>query len=270
VRKVVTLTTDFGLSDPFVGIMKGVMLSIDPEIDFIDMTHDLPPQDIAAGAISLRSIENSFPPGTVHLAVVDPGVGTDRNPIIARTDRYYYVGPDNGIFTLIEPEILEVVRISNEKLIAKRPSATFHGRDIFAPAAARLFSTEMKEFGERLEGITKLDFPAVETGAGAIEGEIIYIDRFGNLFTNIRDEMLEEAFKGCKADDLEITIGGRTIKGLCRAYAFGGRGELSAIVNSFGYVEIFTRNGNAALLSNFAKGEKVSVSLAKQKGSSGE
>ena len=258
-RKIVTLTTDFGLSDSFVGIMKGVMLSIDPDIIFVDITHEIPPQDIIAGAICLHSIRESFPQGTVHLAVVDPGVGTERNPVIVKTERYFYVGPDNGIFTLISPEIKKVVKISKSEFVARNPSATFHGRDIFAPVAARLFSTPIEKFGESLDGVSMLPIPLPGIKGGVIEGEIIYVDRFGNLFTNITSEYLLNPFPDSVSVKREILIGSTKIETLSASYSEGGEGALAAIINSFGYMEIYIKNGNAKSKYGYGKGERVSV-----------
>jgi len=260
VSKLVTLTTDFGLSDPWVGVMKGVMLSIDPEITFVDISHTIPPQNVLKGALCLGGIKNFFPEGAVHLAVVDPGVGTTREPVIIKTQRYFYVGPNNGLFSFLDSPVEKAVKIANMGLLHPQISATFHGRDIFAPVAARLFSTPMKEFGPAEDSLEKLSLPEPSIKENVIEGEITYVDRFGNLFTNITAENLRDLHARFPSSHVEVKPpGGKIINGVSYYYHSVESGELGAIVNSLHLLELFTPNGSAGECFGLKPGDAVTV-----------
>jgi len=259
-RKIVTLTTDFGLSDPWVAVMKGVMLSIEPEITFVDISHNIPPQDVLKGALCLGGIKNFFPEGSVHLAVVDPGVGTTREPVIIKTRRYFYVGPNNGLFSFLDSPVEKAVKIANIGLLQPQISVTFHGRDIFAPAAARLFSTPMEEFGPAEATLEKLSLPEPVIKENIIKGEITYIDRFGNLFTNITAETLRELHSRFPNSHLEVKPPGvKIINGVSYYYHSVASGELGVIVNSLNLLELFTPNGNAGECFGLKPGDTVTV-----------
>lgn len=256
---VVTLTTDFGYGDPWVSIMKGVMLSIRPGLAIVDVTHDIPPRDIMRGALCLGFLGDSFPEGTVHVAVVDPGVGTNREAIIVRTARYFYVGPNNGIFSMVASGIREMVKIENTEYLSDSISATFHGRDIFAHVAAHLTQTPMEKFGPPLEKLARLDIPEPSLKPkGAVSGEIIYFDRFGNAFTNITRKMLLNAH-GKGGGRVEIDSGGRRIAKLSYYYQSAREGELGAIINGFGHLELFTPNGDAREAFGLKTGDPVKI-----------
>jgi len=240
---VITLLTDFGTVDPFVGVMKGVIHLIHPAARTIDLTHEVPPQDVRSGAFMLLSAYRYFPPGTLHLAVVDPGVGTERRAVVIATARYLFVGPDNGVLSWAAKDdgIRYAVSITNDEYLLQQPSATFHGRDIFAPAAAHLSrGLGPDELGERIEDIVMLDFPEPERSASRITGSIIHVDRFGNLITNVRLTKDERARVG------EITLKGASIPNISNTYRDGERGTLLALVGSSGFVEIARTESSAA------------------------
>lgn len=241
---IVTLLSDFGNSDPYAGIMRGVILSVAPQARLVDLTHEVAPQSIAAGALLLRSAVEYFPNGTVHLAVVDPGVGSDRAPIIAITERGVLVGPDNG---LLQPSwvalgLREIRRITAEELFLKPVSRTFHGRDIFAPIAGHLAAgREPASLGQRLERAQVLSAPVVNTvttnPGGQIAGSVLHVDRFGNLITDIAAAGLDEVW---------VDVAGRRIAGMAKSYADVGAGELVALEGSWGTVEVACNGGSAA------------------------
>lgn len=231
----ITLTTDFGLSDPFVGIMKGVIAQRAPSTTVIDVSHGIAPQDVMAGALVLRAAESYFPAGTVHVVVVDPGVGSARGALCLQTERALFVGPDNGVLTLAAPaaRVRGAFAITNETFCLHPRSATFHGRDVFAPVAAALATgTPPTALGPRLDNFTELSLP--EPAAGV--GEIIYIDHFGNLVTNLPPPTNRSATLRI-ADDITID--------LVTSYAAGAPGSLIAVVNSWNLIEIAVRNGSA-------------------------
>ena len=189
-RRIITLLTDFGTTDYFVGAVKGVILSADPETHIVDITHEIPPQDIEAAAFTLLAAHSSFPAGTIHLAVVDPGVGSSRRPIVYKC-MTFFVGPDNGVFSYVcdrsTVSPAKTFHLTNEKYFRKRVSETFHGRDVFAPFAAALASgVKPNELGAPITDMVRLpSLTPVTTRGGEIKGRVIHIDRFGNCITNI-------------------------------------------------------------------------------------
>jgi S-adenosylmethionine hydrolase len=257
---IVTLCTDFGTQDAYVGIMKGVMLSVNRDLRFVDLSHDVPPQSIRIGALLLRNAVEYFPPGTVHLAVVDPGVGSDRHPIVAVTDRAFLVGPDNG---LLHPAALalglrEVHRLERQELFRRPVSQTFHGRDVFAPVAAHLASgVSPRQVGTALDTLRPLAIPEPRLSGGGVEGEILHVDRFGNLITNIGMRELH-AFP---ADAVSVTIGSVSIDRLVPSYASVPQGAPLLIISSWGLLEIAVREGNAAERFGAAAGASVSLAV---------
>jgi len=185
---IITLTTDFGTRDWFVGSMKGVILGINPQAVVVDITHEIPAGDIRAGAFALMASCRCFPRNTVHVAVVDPGVGSNRAAIVVRTPEYYFVGPDNGVLSwaLAKEKVLEIWRVENEAYMRQPVSSTFHGRDIFAPVAARLtHRVLMDSLGSQLKDYARLNWPQPQVVGGVLRGEIVYIDHFGNAVSNI-------------------------------------------------------------------------------------
>ncbi len=259
--RVVTLLTDFGIDDPYVGMMKGVMLNINPTIRLIDLTHHIPPQNVRAGAFILAAACSYFPKGTVHLAIVDPGVGTERRLIAARSENYYFVGPDNGIFSLVwnHEKPMEIVSLDNPGYWLEDISTTFHGRDIMAPVAAHISKgVELREFGSSYTPVGKLPWSPVIIEHGKIKGEVIYIDRFGNLVTSIRvRDIPEDSFP----DRVLIRIGKWIIKGISRTYGDASPGSLIALIGSYGYLEIAVTGGSAQEKTGLSWDEPVEVSL---------
>ena len=241
---LITLTTDFGLRDPLVGIMKGVLLSICPSARLVDLTHEVPPQDILAGGLALEAATPFFPPGTVHLAVVDPGVGSARRAIAVRAGGYYLVGPDNGLFTFaLEGAGWTAVSVTAPEYRLAEVSRTFHGRDVFAPAAAYLAAgVPLERLGPAVSDPERLHRPGCRLEGGELVGEVLDADRFGNLITSIPAARLTE-LPGPGGVALEVA--GRRLRGPVGAYAEGGDGEPAVIVGSTGRLEIFVRAGSA-------------------------
>lgn len=255
---LITLTTDFGHKDPFAGIMKGVILGINPDARTIDLSHGIPAQDILAGALALSGSVPFFPVGTIHVAVVDPGVGSERRPIVIESERFLFVGPDNGIFTLAlkGQEIKRIVKLSNDTYHLKPTSKTFHGRDIFAPVAAHLsLGVPVQKLGNTVKDFNRLDWPEVIKTEGAIHGEVVYIDGFGNLITNIRARDL----KTILSERVVVSLGNVTIQGLAANYSQCGQKGLFALINSWGLLEVSLFKRNAQLSCGVKIGEKVTI-----------
>jgi len=247
--------------------MKGVILSINPAAHFIDITHDIPPQDIHAGAFNLVSVCRDFPPGTIHIGVVDPGVGSDRRAILIECAEQYFIGPDNGLFSwMLEREGKFVARaLTNEKFFRQPVSDTFHGRDIFAPVAAALSNgISPEEFGPLIEDIVLLESLEPKITAKGIEARIIHIDRFGNCITNLRREHFggEEVSAG-----MSLRISGKRVTSFRKFFSQGkssGDDELFMIVGSAGFVEIALRNASAASILNARSGQSIILSTENQ------
>ena len=237
--RVITLTTDFGIADPYVGIMKGVILRINPRVIIVDLCHEIAPQNIAQAAFLLKTSFRFFPPETIHVVVVDPGVGGKRRAIILRTGEAYFIAPDNGVLSgvLEESNDYQAFSISNPEFWLKPVSSTFHGRDIFAPVAAHLsLGIPLEEFGELASDLVTLSLPRPEVKEDSIVGQVIHIDHFGNLITNIEESLLE--------GELSLEIQGHRIEKLSPCYEVGG--DLLALVGSTGNLEIALKNGSAA------------------------
>jgi S-adenosylmethionine hydrolase len=241
---LVTLTTDFGTRDAFVGIMKGVIASRAPAATMIDLTHGVPPQDVFAGALVLQHAVPYFPTGTIHLAVVDPGVGSDRRALCIETATALLVGPDNGLLSLAAPApaVRRIVHVTDARHFLAPRSHTFHGRDVFAPVAAALATgTDPGALGSVVTDIVRLAVPPIRTEGRRIRGEVIYVDGFGNLVTNVP----ESALAGFPHGDVCITIAGARLRGIRACYAAVAPGDRLAVVNSWGLVEIAVREGSA-------------------------
>ena len=229
----IALLTDFGLKDGFVGVMKGVILSINSNVNLVDITHEISPFDILEGSLVLRAFYKYFPKGTIFLVVVDPGVGTERKGIVVKTENYIFVAPDNGVLTLpLQYEKVKEIRvIQNPDFILKRDNETFHGRDIFAPVSAHLSNNlPLELIGNKLKDYQRFDFPKPKIENGYIIGEILKFDRFGNGITNI--EELPE-FEYIKVGDYKIY---KTVE----TFLKGDKNKLNITKGSFGFYEIFT------------------------------
>jgi S-adenosylmethionine hydrolase len=262
---IVTLTTDFGNKDSFAGSMKGAILKVNPVAQIVDISHEVGPQDIWEAAFTLKTAYHYFPKGTVHLAVVDPGVGGGRRPIIVVTESYYFVGPDNGIFSLVflEAERIRVHHITASHYFLSDHGPTFHGRDIFAPVAAWLAKgIPSGNFGDEIEDYVKLNVPVAKKSPNSIDGHVIHIDRFGNAITNITYNDIQALLpEGSATAPLSVTVVGREVKGLKSFYAEAAPGEPGAIINSSGYLEIFLFKQNARTALSIKRGEAVKLTL---------
>ncbi len=257
---LITLTTDFGLKDPFAGMMKGVIYSINRDVHIIDISHGIENQDVFEGAFIIFSSFNYFPGGTIHVVVVDPGVGSSRRPILVRAHDHYFIGPDNGVLSLIisGDTNSSVYEITAERYFLRSPGNTFHGRDIFAPVAGWLSrGGDPLNFGRMVPDYCRIDIPVPAKNEGRLEGEIIYIDKFGNLFSNIRLCDIDEYCSGMDGSSMLIRIRGHEISGIKRCYSDAKKGETAVVVNSFGLLEIYSYMGNAARTINAKKGDIV-------------
>ncbi len=258
--RIITLTTDFGHSDHFTGVMRGVILGLWPAARIVDLCHDLPPFEITAAAFSVAESYRWFPNGTVHLVVVDPGVGTARRPILAEAAGQYFVAPDNGVLSMVFSREKHKVRaITAEKYFLQPVSQTFHGRDVFAPVGAHLArGTPPARFGKRIEDYLRLEFDRpVRTGKRFWTGSVLKIDRFGNMITNLR---LEE-FPAVETRPFELAVGTRVIRRLARAYADGQPGEVFLIEGSSGFLEVAANQASAAKTLGCATGAPVELRL---------
>ena len=237
---VVTLLTDFGLSDPYVGVMKGVMLSLAPQLELIDLTHGVPAQAVAVGAWHLAQSWARFPRGTVHVVVVDPGVGSERRILLAERDGHIFLGPDNGVLDPSLDEDAVVRALDIERFALPGASRTFHGRDVFSPAAAALADgLAPSEAGELITSWERLSLPEAEVdGDGVIHTEVLYADSFGNLITTVEAALLGDAA-------WSVEVGGESMP-LVGTYAEVEVGALLALVGSSGTVELSVRDGDAA------------------------
>lgn len=260
-RPIITLTTDFGCKDHYVSAMKAIILGINRDVRLIDVSHDIPPQDIMAGAWILKNSAFLYPKGTIHLAVIDPGVGTKRDPIVLKLNGHYFVGPNNGLFSLLfsdEPE--NAWRITNKKFLPDKISGTFHGRDIFAPVAAHLSNDIPPEsFGPQLDNIASYRWATPIKDSGGIQGWVVHIDRYGNLITNIPSEMLVQ----CNNQDFKIYAGTTILHSIVHTFADVTEGDAAAIVGSCNMLEIVVNKGSAEELLNVHKGAPVSVVFQK-------
>lgn len=256
---IITLLTDFGLKDPYAASMKGVILSVNPRCTLIDITHQVRPHDIREGAFTLAQTYSTFPKGTIHLAVVDPGVGSLRKPILFVTENYFFIGPDNGLFTIAlrRERVKQVHLLTNQKFFLSEVSSTFHGRDIFAPVAAYLsLGVKPESFGPSIKSWRQVPFPDPAMKQGKLVGEIIHVDAFGNLVSNIDRSSLLDFSKGCS---FTIHIGRRNISGLKKGYWEGKKNEPMGLFGSMGFLEISVREGNAQKSLNIKKGNRIVV-----------
>jgi S-adenosylmethionine hydrolase len=262
-NQIITLTTDFGYRDPFAGVVRGVILSINPHAIIIDLTHGIRPHDISEAAFVMGINYRYFPKGSIHMAVVDPGVGSKRRPIIVSVDGHYFIGPDNGIFSYLfhmNHEVFTVVHITAGHYFLSSHSPTFQGRDVFAPVAAWFSKgVDISKFGEPITDYEKipLALPAM-TPEGAIQGEVMLIDGFGNAITNITKADIDKVLALSPEGHIKPVI-----KGIGAAfkqyYSEAETGKFCVLINSSGYLEFFINRGNAAVEYGISPGEKVKV-----------
>ncbi len=262
---VITLTTDFGYRDPFVGIMKGVILNINPLVHIIDITHNISPQNILEAALAIEMSFDSFPRRTIHIVVVDPGVGPIRRPILVVAGSYFFVGPDNGVFSRIYKlhETKTVIHITAEHYFMPQRNSTFHGRDIFAPAAAWLSrGIEVSNFGNSINNYVNIAVPVPAIiSKNILEGEIISIDRFGNAITNIKIQHINDLYGKKDIDNPGVSFKENTVP-FKHYYSEAEDNKLYSLINSFGYLELFVYKGNAALDFDIRIGDKVKVIMS--------
>ncbi len=263
---IITLTTDFGLKDEYVGVMKGVILSRFPGAVLVDLTHNIDKQDMKQAAYVIHSAVPYFPPGTVHIIVVDPWVGSNRQIILLRAGGQFFLAPDNGILSLLlEPRgEIDCFAVDCPGLYLKPVSNTFHGRDIFAPVAASLASgTPPGELGRRLDpdAIARLDLPRVEVdrAQNCIRGEVVRVDHFGNLVSNIHRQVVVEMVGEARMLSMMVEISGQKIDRVEDAYSAVPRKSLLAIFGSRGYLEVALNQANAAEQLDAACGTKIRV-----------
>jgi S-adenosylmethionine hydrolase len=260
---MITLTTDFGLKDPYVAEMKAVILSICPNAVIVDITHEIAKFNIRMGAYVLASAVPYFPAGSIHVAIVDPGVGTRRRPIVIQTKQSFFVGPDNGLLVLAAEKqgIMHIHELTNPRFMLPKVSHTFHGRDIFAPAAAHLMSgVKPEEFGPEIRKAVQPEFAKVTQRNGVLVGEVLHVDGFGNIITNINEK---EVAQSRLKDAVSVELPSCKLKlKLCEAYGETKPHEPLALIGSHGFLEIAINQGNAAKRFKTKAGDRVTVSPA--------
>lgn len=261
-RPIITLTSDFGLNDHFVGTMKGVILNICPEAEIVDISHAVQAFDVLDGALAIAQSYSQFPAGTVHIVVVDPGVGSARRPIIVAGDRHYFVAPDNGVLSLVyaREERLRVYHVTAGHYFLQPVSHTFHGRDIFSPVGAWLAKgVDLSKFGEEVSDFVRFNLPKPKAlDANTVRGIVLKADRFGNLVTNITPEDLPALFEASPRP-FRIVVGQGVVTRICASYVEGAANELFGILGSMGYLEIAANRASAAQLAGTTKGAEVTV-----------
>ncbi|MEE2909180.1 MAG: SAM-dependent chlorinase/fluorinase [Candidatus Poribacteria bacterium] len=254
---IITLTTDFGLTDTYVGEMKGVIFQINPQAQIIDITHNIPPQDLSSAAFQINNAYQYFPEGSIHIIVIDPSVGSQRRSIVCQTEKAIFVCPDNGICTKIfeQEKLTRTIEITNPNFCLRQISRTFHGRDVFAPVAAHIScGVSLTDLGPEISDITRLSIPQPKITDNEIIGKIIWIDNFGNAITNVSMETLKSTSFDTKCT---IQIAGIEIDHLSSFYDESGIGSTLALVNSSGNIEIAVNQGSASSTLNIKVGEKI-------------
>jgi len=257
---LITLTTDFGSADHFAGVMKGVILGIAPRARIVDITHEVQPFEVADGGFTIAQAYRYFPKKTIHVVVVDPGVGSTRRPLLAEMGGQYFVAPDNGVLSMIfSREQPKVRHITNEKYFLHPVSRTFHGRDVFSPVAAHLASgVASARFGKRVDDFLRLSFDKpTRTSKRAWTGTVLKVDRFGNLITNLH---IDE-FPGIRTRAFALNAGLQTVTRLALTFTECDPGELFVIVGSSGYLEVATNQGSAAKTLGCGAGSPVELTL---------
>ena len=259
---IITLTTDYGTNDHLVGTLKGVILKINPEVTLIDITHNVTAFDLLDGALAIGSAYAYFPPKTIHVVVVDPGVGTERRPLLVSAANQYFVAPDNGVLSVIyerEQENMVVRHANAEHYFLQPVSKTFHGRDIFAPVAAWLSKGwQTASMGDEIQDFKRFALPRPKEVDGTVKGVVLRADAFGNLITNFRAEDLPES--AVSEGAIKLQVGNQSITRLVDTFARGNNGEAIAYVGSSGYLEIGVNKGNAARTLSLGRGAAVILS----------
>ncbi len=265
--KFITLLTDFGLKDGYVGVMKGVIWGIAPDVQIADISHHISPQNVQEGALALSRVASYFPSGTVHIAVVDPGVGTARRPIAGQVGDQYYVGPDNGLFSYVldtarqKGEAVRWVHLDRRKYWLPVVSNVFHGRDIFSPVGAHLAAgVPLYEVGTPIEDVTTFETPQPQPISGGWRGQVIAVDNFGNLATNLmRTHLMRLPMEGTAPSKIKVTIAGQTITGLVNTFGDREPGALIALIGTRDDLMISVVNGSAADRLSVGVGADIEV-----------
>jgi len=262
-RPIITLTTDFGTNDHFVGTIKGVIVDIVPDVQIVDISHAVQAFDVLDGALAISQAYSYFPNGTIHMVVVDPGVGTERRPILASSDGYHFVAPDNGVLSMVyaREERIHVRHITSEHYFRQPLSHTFHARDIFAPVAAYLAKlVESDKFGDEIEDYVRFAAPKPKpAGENRLRAVVLKVDRFGNLITNVKPEDAPALF--AESAKFKIVVGSREITSIRKTFAEGAPGEVFGILGSMGYLEIVANRAAAAQVTGVGKGAEVNIFL---------
>lgn len=259
---IVTLTTDFGGNDHLVAAMKGVILKINPDVRIVDISHNVMPFDILDGALVIGQAYKYWPLRTVHVVVVDPGVGSARRPILVSGDQHYFVAPDNGVLSMVyeREEKVTVRHITAEHYFMNPVSNTFHGRDIFAPVAAWLAKNgQAPSFGEEVTDFVRFAMPKPKAANGAIKGVVLKIDHFGNLITNFTAEDAPQLLTGSA---FKMNVGAKEVSKLMQSYSQGAQGEPFAVVGSSGFLEISVNKGSAARALGVQRGAEVTLQVS--------
>lgn len=257
----ICLLTDFGLKDGYAGVLKAVISNIAPKTSIIDLSHEIEPYNILQAGFVLYQSYRYFPKETIFVAVVDPGVGSERKPILIKTKNYYFIGPDNGIFSLVlsEEKVEQIIHLQNPKYFLSSISSTFHGRDLFAPVAAHLSSgISCASFGQKIEEYQRLNyfFPIIKKKQ--IIGKVLSIDRFGNMITNLSKRFLEENFSDL---DFALSIKGKKIRKIYSHYAEAKKGEIFILFGSSGFLEIAMNQGSAAKFLKVKNGTQIVLNV---------
>jgi S-adenosylmethionine hydrolase len=258
---MVTLTTDFGASDHLVGAMKGVILNINPAARIVDINHNVAPFDILDGALSIANAYKFFPPRTIHVVVVDPGVGTERRPLLVSGEKQYFIAPDNGVLSMVyERESCVVRNITAEHYFLNPVSPTFHGRDVFAPTAAWLAKAWQTEaFGEEIKDFVRFTMPKAKPLGNALKGVVLRVDAFGNLMTNLKTEDVPAT--AVTSGTIKLSVNGKEVSKMAHTFGLGAPGEPIALFGSAGFLEIAVNRGNAARTLGANRGMEVTLDL---------
>ena len=264
-NRLVTFTTDFGLNDHFVGTMRGVITSIHPTAQIIDICNNVQSFDILDGALTISQAYRYFPSDTVHLVIVDPGVGTSRRPLLVQTEKHIFLAPDNGVLSLVyeREERLSVRHITSEHYFLQPVSATFHGRDVFAAVAGWLAKgVEVAKFGDEISDYVRFATPRPKPiSATQLKAIVLKADKFGNLVTNISERDVPALFKE-NPPEFKLTVGKAEVTKLKRTFAEGAAGEVFAVIGSMGFIELVANRGNASIAAQAGKGAEIQVTFA--------
>lgn len=271
-QRIVTLTTDFGLHDHYVGAMKGVILNVNPEVRLVDICHSVQPFDVLDGALTIAQTYRYFPSDTIHVVVVDPGVGSERRPILVTAEKHMFIAPDNGVLSMVyeREERISVRHITSEHYFLQPVSATFHGRDVFARVAGYLSKgMEVGKFGEEISDYVRFAAPKPKAiNERMLRGVVLKVDKFGNIITNITPQDAAALF-GSQTPPFKLMVGPTEITRMSRSYSEGAPGEPFAIVGSMGFLEVAVNRGSAAQTLSAQKGTEVGLILEQALGTAG-